>query len=107
MLESVQQGTDQTEKSREASRVAKDFESVFASMMLKEMRKTLEPGGMFGEDSNDVYGGLFDQYLGQQMSEGGGFGLARMVRESLVREQAAVGRQPGFMSRSSMVPEVE
>ena len=44
-----------------ADQVAQDFESVFASMLLKEMRQSLEPGSLFGEDSGDVYGGLFDR----------------------------------------------
>ena len=70
---------------QDTGKVAKDFEGVFASMILKEMRKSLEPGSLFGEDSNDVYGGLFDQFLGQHISEAGGFGLAKMVRESLDR----------------------
>ena len=74
---------------QDAARAAQDFEGVFASLMLKEMRKTLEPGTMFGEDSGDVYGGLFDLYLGQQMTQSGGFGLARMIRESLERSQSA------------------
>ena len=69
------------------ARVAEDFEGVFASLLLKEMRKTLEPGTLFGEDSGDVYGGLFDMYLGQQMTQSGGFGLAKMVRESMERSQ--------------------
>ena len=54
---------------------------------LKEMRKTLEPGTLFGEDSGDVYGGMFDLYLGQQMTQSGGFGLAKMIRESLDPKQ--------------------
>ncbi len=70
------------------ARVAEDFEGVFASLLLKEMRKTLEPGTLFGEDSGDVYGGLFDMYLGQQMTQSGGFGLAKMVRESMERPQS-------------------
>jgi Rod binding domain-containing protein len=68
-----------------SDKVAKDFESVFTSMMLKEMRSSLEPGSLFGEDSNDVYGGMFDQYMGQHMADGGGIGLAKMVREALDR----------------------
>ena len=67
--------------------MAKDFEGVFASLLLKEMRKTLEPGTLFGEDSGDVYGGMFDLYLGQQMTQSGGFGLAKMIRESLDPKQ--------------------
>ena len=66
-------------------KVAKDFESVFATMMLKEMRQTLEPGSLFGEDSSDIYGGMFDQFLGQHMSESSGIGLSKMIREALDR----------------------
>ena len=66
-------------------KVAKDFESLFTSMILKEMRKTLEPGSMFGEDSSDVYGGMFDQFLGQHIADSRGIGLAKMIREALER----------------------
>lgn len=73
--------------------VASDFESLFASQILKEMRSTLDGETMFGGDSSDVYGGLFDQFLGQHIAQGGGFGLAKMLRESLARTQSA-GSQP-------------
>ncbi len=78
----------------EIGRVAKDFESLFASQMLKEMRKTLDPETMFGSDSGDVYGGLFDQFVGQQMAQGGGFGLAKMLRETL-RHEKQTSAPPG------------
>lgn len=80
-------GSTTTASADQNARVAEDFEGVFASLLLKEMRKTLEPGTLFGEDSGDVYGGLFDMYLGQQMTQSGGFGLAKMVRESMERTQ--------------------
>jgi flagellar protein FlgJ len=72
-----------------AAKVAQDFESVFASMLLKEMRQSLEPGSMFGEDSGDVYGGLFDRYFGEQMTKGSGLGMASMVQENIERMQNA------------------
>ena len=75
------------------AKVAGDFESLFASNLLKEMRKTLDPETMFGGDGGDVYGGMFDQFVGQQMSRSGGFGLAKMLRETLLREQQS-GRPP-------------
>jgi Rod binding domain-containing protein len=70
---------------QDPQKVAQDFESLFTSMMLKEMRKTLEPGTLFGEDSNDVYGGMFDQFLGQHMANSNGIGLANMVQQTLER----------------------
>jgi len=77
-----------------ATNVAQDFESVFASMMLKEMRQTLEPGTMFGSDSGDVYGGLFDRFLGEQMTKGTGLGMAGMVQKSIERMQQAAVNKP-------------
>ena len=68
-----------------ADKVAKDFESVFTSMMMKEMRKSIESGSFFDNDKSDVYGGMFDQFLGQHMSDNGGIGMAKMIREALNR----------------------
>ena len=72
-----------------ADKVAQDFESVFASMLLKEMRQSLEPGSLFGEDSGDVYGGLFDRYFGEQLTKGAGLGMKQMVQDSIERLQSA------------------
>ncbi len=63
--------------------VATNFESVFLSMMMKEMRQTLDKGGFFGQDSGDVYGGLFDLYLGQHLAQAGGIGIANLIRRQL------------------------
>lgn len=71
-----------------AAKAAGDFESLFASQLLKEMRKTLDPETMFGGDSGDVYGGMFDLFLGQQIAQSGGLGLANMVREALQGAQS-------------------
>lgn len=62
---------------------AQGFESVFLSMLLKEMRQTLEPGSLFGKDGSDVYGGLFDQFMAQHLSQGKGMGLAQSFLKQL------------------------
>lgn len=81
--------------------VAKDFESIFASMLLKEMRQTLEPGSMFGEDSGDIYGGLFDRFVGEHMTKGQGLGLAKMFESSMQRMQRAGKQQPAAPAESA------
>jgi flagellar protein FlgJ len=68
---------------RATERVAAEFESLFVSMVLKEMRQTLEPDTLFGNDTSDAYGGLFDLYMSKHVVEAGGFGVAKMVRQSL------------------------
>lgn len=84
----ISKGVAQPDK---AVQVAKDFESMFASQLLKEIRKTLDSEAMFGSDPGDVFGGMFDLFLGQQMAQNGGFGLARFVTDSLPRESPVSG----------------
>jgi Rod binding domain-containing protein len=74
-------------------KAAKDFESVFTTMMLKEMRQTLDADSLFSGDSSDIYGGLFDQFLGQHIADAGGMGLAKVVREGLDRLRTPVQTQ--------------
>jgi len=68
---------------RATQQAAKEFESVFATILLKEMRATLEEGSLFEGDKGDVYGGMFDLFLGQQIAESGGLGIAEMVSSYL------------------------
>jgi flagellar protein FlgJ len=65
------------------ARVAKDFESVFVSLVLKEMRQSLGPGSLFGSDTADVNGGLFDMFMSQHLVDAGGFGVAKMMEQAL------------------------
>lgn len=59
----------------------KDFESVFMSMLLKEMRNTLdsEEGGLFGAESSDTFGGMFDMFMGQHMAEAQPIGIGDAI----------------------------
>lgn len=62
-------------------KVAADFESLFVSHLLKEMRNTLEDG-LFAGEGSDTYGGLFDLYLSRHLSENGGMGLKQAILNS-------------------------
>jgi flagellar protein FlgJ len=64
--------------------VAKGFEGIFASMMIKQMRQSLEPTSMFGHDTGDVLGGLFDLFMGQHMAQAGGLGIGQIVKQQLM-----------------------
>lgn len=63
--------------------VAGGFESMFVSLVLKQMRQTLEPDTMFGQDQSDVLGGLFDFTMGQHLGKSGSLGIAAMVKKYL------------------------
>ena len=60
---------------------ASEFESVFLSMMLKEMRNTLdsEEGGLFSGDSSDTLGGMFDMFMSQHLAESNPLGIGSAI----------------------------
>jgi Rod binding domain-containing protein len=67
-------------RARDAAATA--FESVFLSLLMKQMRQTLSEGSMFDQDKGDVLGGLFDHYLGQHLAPAGALGIAAMVKKN-------------------------
>ena len=70
----------------EPEEVARSFEAVFASMLIKEMRNTLSEG-LFGSEGSDVFGGLFDLHIGNAMADGQGLGIKDLVRSQLEQQQ--------------------
>lgn len=72
--------------------VAKRLEAVFASMLIKEMRNA-SPGSFFGTDSaSDVYGGWFDEHVGQALAERGSLHIAEFVERMI--QSNTQGAQP-------------
>ncbi len=66
--------------------LGQQFEALFLAQLVKEMRQTLEPDGLFGKDGGDVLGGLFDLYLGKHLAQAGGLGLAPLLQRQLESE---------------------
>jgi len=58
--------------------IASDFEAIFVSQLLKEMRNTLDEG-LFAGEGSDTYGGLFDFYMSQHLTQGGGSGIGQAI----------------------------
>ncbi|MDF1800340.1 MAG: rod-binding protein [Planctomycetota bacterium] len=70
---------------------ASQFEAMFASMLVTEMRKSM-PDGFFGSGpGSDIYGQWFDQHMGAAISKDDGLGLAGMLRAQL-----GIERTPGL-----------
>ena len=63
--------------------VGRQFESMFVSMLIKQMRQTVDGQSMFGSDPGDIVGGMFDQFMGDHIGEAGRFGIAQMIRTQL------------------------
>ena len=76
-------GTSRPIDPARAGEVARGFESMFLSFLLKEMRQTLEPDTFFSGDKGDVLGGLFDQFMAEHLSQKDALGIAAMVRKQL------------------------
>ena len=64
---------------------AKQFESLFTTMLLKSMRAATPQDSLFGSDQQDFYQDMFDQQLATQLSKGKGLGLADMLVQQLMR----------------------
>jgi flagellar protein FlgJ len=64
---------------------AKQFESLFTTMMLKSMREATPEDSLFGSDQQDFYQDMFDQQLSQQLSKGKGLGLADVLMRQLMQ----------------------
>jgi flagellar protein FlgJ len=64
---------------------AKQFESLFTTMMLKSMRDASPGDSMFGSDQQEFYQDMFDQQLAVQLSRGKGLGLADVLVRQLIQ----------------------
>ena len=68
--------------------VARQFESIFAKMMLSSMRKASFGDPLLGSDQHDFYQGMFDDQLSVELTKGRGLGLADMLVQQLTRAGA-------------------
>jgi len=86
---------DAASQSPEALReTAKQFESLFTSMLLKSMRAA-SPGDPYGSDQQDFYQDMFDQQLATQLSSGKGLGLADVLVRQLMQGAGAMTEGAG------------
>lgn len=77
-LQLLSQGSEQ----QRIDGAAQEFESVFLSLLLKEMRNTLDTkdGGLFGSEETDSFGGMFDMFMGQHLAEAQPLGIADAIK---------------------------
>lgn len=62
----------------------RDFEGVFISILLKNMRHTVVKGGLFGKDpASEIYTEMLDTNYAGEMASSGGIGLAAVVYDRL------------------------
>jgi flagellar protein FlgJ len=70
---------------------ARQFESLFTSMLLKSMREASMGEGLGDSDETQFYQDMYDQQLAVQLSKGDGLGLAQKLVEQLTRSGLVPG----------------
>lgn len=88
----VRAGDDSPETIRA---VARQFESLFARMLIKSMRETSFGDGLMDSEQSEFYRDMFDQQLAAELSEGRGLGLADMLVRQLSQGAGAGVTTPG------------
>ena len=89
-------GETHAERERGALR---DLEQFFLFTLLKEMRKTINDGGLFEQNaSREYYDELLDHALSKEMARSGQLGLADMLEKQLqiADFQQRVAPSPSF-----------
>lgn len=73
-----------------AEEAGRRMEALFATMLVKELRRALPNQGFFGTGPGaDTYNGWFDEHLGEILARDAALGLAGQVKVALDRRQAA------------------
>jgi Rod binding domain-containing protein len=70
----------------DTAETAKKFESVFATLLVKEMRRSLGDG-FFGEGADgDIYSGWLDEHVGQTLAERDALHMREMIERSVLNK---------------------
>jgi peptidoglycan hydrolase FlgJ len=80
--------------------VAKQYESLFARMMIKSMRDAVGKDPMFGSDQEQSYQEMYDDQLSIELTKGKGLGLADMLVKQMQKLAGGTktGTAPGLRS---------
>jgi len=81
-------------RGRQPAELAQQFEGIFISMLVKEMRQSSFDGeGLFPGDSSDTFGGIFDMYMGEHLARQGGIGLAESIASAIEKHEKSASLQ--------------
>ena len=64
------------------------MEALFATMLVKELRRTLPNEGFFGSGPGaDTFNGMLDEQIGEQLADRGALDIAGRVKVALMNAQ--------------------
>jgi len=82
-----------------ATKVAKEFETLFVGMMLKSMRETVGKDKLTnGGHGEEIYRSLLDQEYAKSLTEHGGVGLTAMLERQLAKPASEAALKQGINS---------
>ncbi|MDI3481315.1 MAG: peptidoglycan hydrolase FlgJ [Tepidanaerobacteraceae bacterium] len=74
----------ETREKEKLKKVCEDFESIFVYYILQKMRDTVPKEGFFEQGvSYDIIQSMHDEALAEELSKGGGLGLAAQIYNQL------------------------
>ena len=74
------------DQSGSLKQVAKQFESLFVQMMIKQMRQASPGGGLLDSDKTRFYQDMYDKQLALHLSRHGGIGIGEMIANQLGKQ---------------------
>jgi flagellar protein FlgJ len=81
---------NKTEYMKQLERVTREFESIFLSYMLKQMRKTIPEDPIFGNSiAKDIFYDMYNDTISKELSKAGGIGLASILYNQMVKIEEA------------------
>lgn len=83
----------------EFRKVLQDFESVFLSMIWKQLRDTVPEGGILGQSTSEkLFRSMLDDEMSKNMAKAGGIGLASMMYRQMAPHVLAAPTKPGRLA---------
>lgn len=65
---------------------SQEFEAYFVNTLFKEMRKTIQDGGLTEKSqARETFEGMLDEEMSKLISKKGGFGIADLIYENMSR----------------------
>jgi len=84
---SVKSGNRDSAKSAKIDKAIEQFEGVFMSMIIKQLRESGSGEGLFPGDASDTYGGMFDSFMGDHLAKSSHTGLEQLFRSPAAMRQ--------------------
>jgi flagellar protein FlgJ len=83
---------DTAVQQKNTEKFCKDFESVFLTRLLDEMKNTIGDWGFEKDGASEQVQGMFWMYLAQDMGEKGGVGLWKQMYNQMSQNNSAAGQ---------------